>query len=217
MAIETLLLTCIIAFGLVLPVEGHAAERVGWEDLTPPLDDFVDPFAHLTDEQRYDLFDVFEADAYKKAGAFADEEQEQIARANLEEAGFDVDALLVQAREVDRQLKVREETLVESLDGKEIRIPGYILPLEYDGDKTTEFLLVPYVGACIHTPPPPTNQIVDVVTKDGFVVDGLFTAVWVTGRISTKPSEQNLSFVDGAADVSVGYAMEATSVEPYSE
>ena len=54
-----------------------------------------------------------------------------------------------------------------ALDGKTIRIPGYVLPLEFSGSKVTEFLLVPWVGACIHTPPPEPNQIVYVKARQG--------------------------------------------------
>ena len=43
-------------------------------------------------------------------------------------------------------------------------MPGYLLPLEFSGKLVSEFLLVPWVGACIHTPPPPPNQIVHVKT-----------------------------------------------------
>jgi hypothetical protein len=215
--IRNIYLAAALAVGLCLPGAGYGAEQVGWEDLEPPLDDFVDPFSELTDDQRYDLFDIFQADTYRAAGAQWDEAQEKQARTNLEEAGFDVEALLVEAREVDRILRIREETLIHALNGKVIKIAGYILPLEYDGTKTTEFLLVPYVGACIHTPPPPTNQIIDVITKDGYEVDGLFNAVWVTGRITTNATERNLYLVDGAADVSVGYAMDATLIEPYGD
>src|SRR6187549_1707175 len=51
---------------------------------------------------------------------------------------------------------------LKALDGKSVRIPGYMVPLEDDSEIVSEFLLVPYVGACIHTPPPPPNQIVQV-------------------------------------------------------
>jgi hypothetical protein len=46
------------------------------------------------------------------------------------------------------------------LDGVAIRLPGYLVPLDESGNGIKEFLLVPYFGACIHTPPPPANQIV---------------------------------------------------------
>ena len=53
----------------------------------------------------------------------------------------------------------------KKLDDKEVRIPGYILPLDIIGRDINTFLLVPYIGACIHVPAPAPNQIVYVETK----------------------------------------------------
>ena len=61
----------------------------------------------------------------------------------------------------------------QEIDGAHVRIPGYLLPLELENDEATEFLLVPYQGACIHTPPPPPNQIVHVKLESGIQVRGL--------------------------------------------
>jgi hypothetical protein len=55
-----------------------------------------------------------------------------------------------------------QTAIVEDLNGRIVRMPGYLLPLDVIGAKVTEFLLVPYIGACIHVPPPPPNQIVYV-------------------------------------------------------
>ena len=50
------------------------------------------------------------------------------------------------------------------LNDKDVRIPGFIVPLEYkESEIVTRFLLVPYFGACIHEPPPPPNQTIYVV------------------------------------------------------
>lgn len=43
----------------------------------------------------------------------------------------------------------------KKLDNQDVRIPGFVVPLEGDAKKITAFLLVPYFGACIHVPPPP--------------------------------------------------------------
>ena len=50
--------------------------------------------------------------------------------------------------------------VVDTYDGKRVKIPGFVVPLEGTAELTTEFLLVPFFGACIHVPPPPSNQIV---------------------------------------------------------
>lgn len=98
------------------------------------------------------------------------------------------------------------------LDGQLIRIGGFTLPLEMDGEKATEFLLVPFVGACIHVPPPPPIQIIYVTFPEGYKSRVLYDAVWVTGRLATKNANYNLDFVDGNEDIQVGYSLNAVTV-----
>ena len=104
---------------------------------------------------------------------------------------------------------------VESLNGKFVRMPGFMLPLEFSGTAVTEFLLVPYVGACIHVPPPLPIQIVYVQSEElEYKNRALYDPVWVTGTMTTARTHQNLEFVDGSEDIQVGYSMEATAIEP---
>lgn len=97
--------------------------------------------------------------------------------------------------------------LVEELDGEFVKIPGFIVPLEGDAEKVTEFLLVPYFGACIHVPPPPSNQLVHVKIEQGVEIINISDAVWVTGNLSTE------GWVGDIA--SVGYTMQGIEVEPF--
>jgi hypothetical protein len=99
--------------------------------------------------------------------------------------------------------------VVESLNGKRVQIGGYVVPLDFEATSVKEFLLVPFVGACIHVPPPPANQLVFVQAAKGFPVKGLFEPVWVTGRMKTE-----MSFT-GIADA--GYTLQAESVSPRKE
>ena len=73
------------------------------------------------------------------------------------------------------------------LDGRTCSIGGYVVPLDFDSTTVKEFLLVPFVGACIHVPPPPANQIIYVKADKGFEVGGDFDPVTVTGKIKTEP------------------------------
>lgn len=98
--------------------------------------------------------------------------------------------------------------VVESLDGKRVKLPGFVVPVEFDLNELSEFLLVPYYGACIHVPPPPANQTVHVVLPEGKSYRaGVFDTVWVTGvlRIERFSSEM--------ADA--GYRLEALAIAPY--
>ena len=51
-------------------------------------------------------------------------------------------------------------------NGQVVRLPGFIVPIEYSGDSVTAFILVPFLGACVHVPPPPANQLVFVTNID---------------------------------------------------
>jgi hypothetical protein len=103
--------------------------------------------------------------------------------------------------------------LVQELNGEKIRIAGFALPLEFEGTVAKEFLLVPYVGACIHAPPPLPNQIVYVSSKKGFISESLYTPVWVTGKMRTEGGDYNLDYVDGVEDVTAGYSMSGDYIE----
>ena len=105
--------------------------------------------------------------------------------------------------------------LVGALNNKNVKIAGYVLPTEFSGDLVIEFLLVPYVGACIHTPPPPANQMIHVEVEEGFITEGMFAPVWVMGEIRTELSTQSIYLVDGSADVEAGYQIKASDIEPY--
>jgi len=96
--------------------------------------------------------------------------------------------------------------VVEALNGERVKIGGYVVPLDFEATEVKEFLLVPFVGACIHVPPPPANQIVYVKAERSFEIGGLFDPVSVTGTISTTSAST------GLADA--GYSLVAEQVEP---
>lgn len=102
-----------------------------------------------------------------------------------------------------------EAPVVEALDGQTIRLPGFVVPVEGDGRRVEEFLLVPYYGACIHVPPPPANQTVHVLAQGRNVtIRGLFDTVWVTGVMRVERKSSQLA--------EAGYQIEAIEVTPYN-
>ena len=94
-----------------------------------------------------------------------------------------------------------------SMNGARVRIQGFVVPLENARDQIREFLLVPYFGACIHSPPPPSNQIIHVFPAMPLAGVKAMDAVWVNGVIETTRSETGMG--------SAGYRMKAESVAPY--
>lgn len=97
--------------------------------------------------------------------------------------------------------------IVDRFNQKRVKIPGFVVPLEGTDELTTEFLLVPYFGACIHVPPPPSNQIVYVKFEEGIAIDNIYDAIWVTGVLSTDGWQGDIA--------SVGYRLSGEAVEAF--
>ncbi|MDD1780250.1 DUF3299 domain-containing protein [Enterovibrio sp. ZSDZ35] len=100
--------------------------------------------------------------------------------------------------------KVRPE-----LNNSEVRIPGFVIPLEGDANRVTEFLLVPFFGACIHVPPPPPNQIVYVKFDKGAPVQELWDVVYVVGTLKTQTVSHDIA--------QAGYLLEGVKLQPYDD
>ncbi|MBK1646375.1 hypothetical protein CKO25_17335 [Thiocapsa imhoffii] len=130
--------------------------------------------------------------------------------------GFDLDEIEQLDDDDPRAIALMEQLLrlwaeapvVDELDGLMIRLPGFIVPLDLAAGRMSEFLLVPYYGACIHVPPPPANQTIHVVLPAGQVYIGdLFDAVWVTGTLRVVRSSSELA--------EAGYQIDVVEIEPY--
>lgn len=97
--------------------------------------------------------------------------------------------------------------VTSAFNGRLVKLPGFVVPLDWDGEGTRTFLLVPYVGACIHVPPPPPNQLVLVTSERPYPLASLFEPVWVTGLFGTAAMTTELA--------EVGYALSAERIDPY--
>jgi hypothetical protein len=109
--------------------------------------------------------------------------------------------------------RMREEwdraPVVERLAGASVRIPGFVVPLETDGEQIREFLLVPYFGACVHVPPPPANQLIHVIPDKPVPAGWNMLPVWVEGVMA-------VGRVDSEMGVA-GYQLRGMKVEEYQE
>ncbi|WP_117235832.1 DUF3299 domain-containing protein [Vibrio maerlii] len=97
----------------------------------------------------------------------------------------------------------------EELNGSQVKIPGFVIPLEGDENIVTEFLLVPYFGACIHVPPPPPNQIIYVKFEEGAPIQQLWDVVYVVGTLKTEVISHELA--------ETGYLIEGIAVQDYED
>lgn len=98
----------------------------------------------------------------------------------------------------------------EEFKGQSIKIPGFIVPLEFDAEYTvTQFFIVPYFGACIHSPPPPPNQTVFATYAKGVNMDSIYDPFWFSGTLATSITEKEIA--------TSAYSLSVDSIEPYSE
>ncbi|MGF1727682.1 DUF3299 domain-containing protein [Photobacterium nomapromontoriensis] len=95
------------------------------------------------------------------------------------------------------------------LNGSSVKIPGFVIPLEGDDKTVTEFLLVPYFGACIHVPPPPANQIIYVKYPKGAPIQKLWDVIYVIGKLKTETISHELA--------EAGYVIEGSAITEYDD
>ncbi len=207
---------------LTIPAFASTVKELAWDELIPSAVAFDDPFEEMDREKLEYLGFV----ARVRQMIVSDQ---QVSQSTLDEAttleallikkDIDIDGLLARRNEIRELREKRGTSVVTELNGSSIKMAGYVLPLEYSGLNVTEFLLVPWVGACIHTPPPPPNQIVHVLLdkKDGFKSNSMYEPVWVTGEILTQASTRNLFLKDGSGDFNIGYRLRASLVERYKK
>lgn len=96
---------------------------------------------------------------------------------------------------------------LQALDGKEVRIPGFMVPLEDSSQKVTEFLLVPSPQACIHVPAPPPNQMVLIEMGDSSEAKVEFGPIWVYGKLSLHSKRHQYG--------ESSFTMRGEHIEPY--
>ena len=95
-----------------------------------------------------------------------------------------------------------------AIQQEKITISGFIVPLDSSDSSTIEeFLLVPYFGACIHVPPPPSNQVIHVVPEKPLKGFQIMDPVTVQGVLAPSHIDTPLG--------SAGYQMSGKSVTPY--
>jgi uncharacterized protein len=97
---------------------------------------------------------------------------------------------------------------LRQLNGRQVRVPGFMVPLEDWEEQVTEFILVPFFGACIHVPPPPPNQMVHVLMQRNRRVQvNLWDPVWVIGTLKIENVESPYGVI--------GYQISAERLTPY--
>ncbi len=212
----------IIVCSLLLISMSLAAQdvtEIKWEDLVPSGLEFEDPFLELTDDQLYDLRYVYKAKLLLQNKPEAISEKTKLKVDSLEQSlrdqGVNIEYLISLKDDIREKRRKKAQSVVPELNGKHIRLAGFLLPLEASRKVVNEFLFVPYVGACIHQPAPPKNQILYFEFPEGYEVSSRYDAAWVEGELLIKDSKSKLQLVDGLDQIESGYTLNVRSIEAY--
>ena len=151
-------------------VEESGTIELAWEDLMPAGEDAL----------LAELYSDFYEDMEKRM-------RQKITLADkTDPENSNVMDMISEGSAQDTMEQIGTYNVVEDLDGKMVKIPGYIVPLDFKANaEYTEFLLVPYFGACLHTPPPPPNQIVYVKADPAVHVPDIYEPFWLEGTMKT--------------------------------
>jgi len=201
----TLLLSSVLAMGLLACSDQAAQEapesatqttvpatRINWEDLMP--------------EGEEEILETLYVEFYEEFERQMTQGSSSLMSAATEEA--DVSSLVEEGSADDTMGQIGTFNVVQDLNGKQIRVPGYIVPFDFSADAThKEFLLVPYFGACLHTPPPPPNQIILVRSDPAASIPNIYEPVWLEGTLTTG---KFLNEVGNSA-----YELNLSKLEPY--
>lgn len=205
----------ILAGLCLLATSNVSADQLSWAQLLPVnVPTIEDPFAELTDEQRFELVSL----AKYRLSENLNEDQRQTMediKQRLEFDGLDIEWLFSKSEEVANYRRKLASLPNENLKEDTYEIPGFVTPVAFDDEVVTTFFLVPTVGACIHTPPPPANQIVLVSYPKGLKLNSLNDPIWVKGDLKIQKTKADVTYSDGAADVETIYQMNNVSVRPY--
>ena len=169
----------------VSPGEKSAFMTVEWADLIPPevLETLLNPPSYIAEIEDGSAEDQLTG---QMKNTLAAEEEDAYLRAL---ASIDVNP---------------------AMDGQKIRIPGFVVPLEFDEEQTiSQFFLVPYFGACLHMPPPPPNQIILVDAPEGVKMTAIYEPFWLEGEVSTVITDNGMA--------KSAYTMQLDKLTPYGE
>ncbi|QQX79142.1 DUF3299 domain-containing protein [Shewanella sp. KX20019] len=202
-----MLLTLILPFPL-----SAETETLDWQVLAPAINEQQVALPPVTESQKHLLATVIQ---YQSRRSNTASTTAQAARESLTEQGVDVDAAIDARARYMSQAQRKAENLNTDLDGRSVSMSGFVVPTKFNGVKATEFLLLPYAGACIHMPPPAANQIIKLSYPAGFEVESVQFPVTVRGVIKADKKTELVQLVDGKMNITMGYAMEATVIEKY--
>ena len=223
--LQALLWGCALVVMMVsIPISPAMAQSaIAWDDLQAHSTHLRNPYEHLSTEQTYRLSSLYQLREWVKENQPPPDSLEAQEIQRLEKVfadeGLDPTALLSDADEARAYWRSQSQITNPNLADRSVQLSGYVLPLNENNrtpqaQQVSEFLLVPYVGACIHVPSPPPNQMIYIKPAAAIENPGLFSSVLVTGILRAEAGSYELFQVDGSRTVEVSYAMDLTAIIP---
>jgi uncharacterized protein len=196
-----------------------APTAIDWSALRPDVPEEGDPFAALPEDLLEALRGLVKSRMLEARGfPVTDSVRQQRGEwARLFAAnGVAVDELLARRDAIAAARRAAAEAGMPALDGTAVQMRGYLLPVATHGDRVTEFLLVPDIGACSHVQPPPPNQVVRLRVEPALPVPGLYAPAVVSGMLRLRPETRLVYLLDGERDIGSTYAIDAATVSVLS-
>ena len=197
-------------------VYAQGYQSIDWIDLEGKGEVYDDPFLKLSEEQIFNLsilYEVQNMDA-SEIDEYLQEDMEE-AKKSLKKEKIDVKYYFEQAERI-AIIREKESRLTNStLNNKKVELSGFSLALGLSEGKIQEFLFVPYLGACIHSPAPPLNQILYVKSSKPIKVDDRYEPVTIKGTLQIKKNKSKLYLVDGEDEIESGYTFIADEIRPF--
>jgi ABC-type nickel/cobalt efflux system permease component RcnA len=192
-------------------------QKISWDDLLPAAETaFDDPFVNLSSDQLSELGMIARIRRLLSEGKCSPDgtnaQEEKRLVAELAEQGLDADWLLSQRERVKQMRRARAENGGDAVVNQHIRLPGFVLPIQINDGRATEFLLLPWMGNCSHSAMPPPNQMVYIKAPDGVQLNDRFSPVVVEGVLQRDPNVYDLFFLDGRKQLEVMFAVESDQV-----
>ncbi|MDN3651631.1 DUF3299 domain-containing protein [Thalassotalea ponticola] len=213
-------LTALLLIGVVAQVKAMPYQVITWDTLNAHVErkQLSNPFAEMEIDDIRKMQQIAIVRDIKSSGEQVDAQTQALADTaykQLVQNGHDVEGLFKAREQIIAQRELEFSSTNPELDNARIQMRGFLLPLEFVGKKVSEFLLVPYVGACIHEPPPAANQIVyaKLTTPIEPPSLGLFTPIEVKGVMTSETLSPELSLVDGAKQIPTSYVLNVDDIE----
>ncbi|MEP3653848.1 MAG: DUF3299 domain-containing protein [Litorimonas sp.] len=169
-----------------------AVTEITWEDLMPEGED------ELLESLYVEFYEEFERKMAQNSTTLAEAASQETDMSSLIEEGSDADTMN----------QIGTFNVVKELNGQRIRVPGYVVPFDFNANSEyNEFLVVPYFGACLHTPPPPPNQIILVKSAFAAKIDNIYEPFWLEGTLKTGEFLNDLG--------NSAYELDLSKIEPY--